>query len=327
MTLRIDLKRLGTVFVVLFFGMAAFPNALRAEQDDPSPPPPAPNSPSQPSQPTPPPPAPSRPSPSPGGVPPAADPEATPQLAPHRPGCATDRDCKGDRVCHAGRCAFPQDAARPASRPGPGEKAQDKKKKKKKKKIFSDRSTVEIGATTGFTYSRQKTNLEYENLDIKTKTKYYTFQLEFYLGYFVAPRFVLGLRLAFPYDKGKDGVGNELSSWGFELAFSPGIAVPVGGRVALYGDFLVGLATRKEKTKIAGTPDITSSEKKLMAQVGGEFGLKIMLGTSALMRIGFRPVYYTGEGEAKSGSAKFVGDASDFRFLVLLGFSAYHVSR
>ena len=227
-------------------------------------------------------------------------------------GCRRDTDCKGSRICHGGTCVYPT-GGRGGETPSDRPRAAGVLPKGGKR--FSDKGTVELGTGVGFLFS--STTMKGEGQ--KAKGQHITFDLNLYFGYFVTNRFVLGVYIGFPISRTKttvSGVSVTQKDINFEFIFAPGIAFPFGRRAVFYLDGLIGVSTGTTETEDTDT-GIT------MGLVGAELGLKFVLVSHLLLRVGFRPSYSFGKSKVQDnfGESKF--DFSGVNIFLNLGLSAF----
>lgn len=227
-------------------------------------------------------------------------------------GCRQDTDCKGNRICHRGRCVYPtggRGAETPTGRPRATGVLPTGGKR------FSDKGTVELGAGLGFLFN--STTMKGEGQ--KLKTQLINFDLTFYVGYFPTNRFVLGVYIGFPISRTKttiSGVSVKEKKIDFEFIFAPGIAFPAGRVAVFYLDGLIGVATGTTQSEDVDTGTT-------LGLVGAELGLKFVLVSHCLLKFGFRPTYMFGKAKTQDnlGEAKF--DFSGANIFLRLGLSAF----
>lgn len=222
-------------------------------------------------------------------------------------GCRTDHDCKGERICQGGLCVFPSRSMTGGDGPDEPPPLRKAPREPAPKGHFSEQGVVELGGGVGLGF--QETRLKQEGYeDFKSSTT--TFRIDAYIGYFVARRFVLGVLVVVPVSRSRMDGYSSTNSWELALVLAPGFAVPIGERVFIYGDALLGFSV--------STQESGGDETKITAgYFGAELGLKLVLGKNYLLRIGFRPAYLVGD----VGGSDMT--ASDLRIGLSLGFSGF----
>lgn len=262
----------------------------------------------------------------PGSTPydPAARPVVRPAPAPYantpKSGCRSDNDCKGVRVCDRGRCEYPRRRLGRTPTYAPVRRYPSRRAvpaPPTRKPGYSNKGTVELGLGVGFQWSETSATFEGDT----TKMKFVRFSLDLYVGYFIADRFKLGLYLSVPFTKTTEtdynGDPHSSSSWEVDVIIAPGFAFPFSPTVFGFVDFLVGVGS------IGGDTGVGDDDNLTMGVVGGEFGLKVALGSHLLMKIGLKPLYLFGKTEVDSYYGNRTIKFNDTRIVLTLGFSAF----
>jgi len=231
-----------------------------------------------------------------------------------RAGCSADTDRKGRRICDRGQCVYPRSSQSRAPVATPNRQYRRYRRAPapmlppRKPGQFAQKGTVELGLGVG---------LQYDEISVSgSSASSMTFNLDAYVGYFVADRFKLGFYFSVPFSKTnmEDYYGDkiELKTWEVDLIGAPGFAFPFGPTVFGFVDFLIGFAVQGG--------DTAYGDNLTMGLVGGEFGVKVLLGKHLIMKIGVKPLYLFGKID---GGYDDDIEVDDVRVLLALGFSAF----
>lgn len=150
---------------------------------------------------------------------------------------------------------------------------------------FAHRGVFEFGGLFGFAYDLWKQH----------EQSRWTVDADLYVGYFVTKYFVVGAHFDLPYRRFKDKQNEEngFSTIEFGLLLAPGFAYGLTPRVFVFVDGLIGPVYVKYKLTEAATDGTIGA-------MGGEVGLKFLLGTNYLVRVSFRPLYHHGRLDMKT---------------------------
>lgn len=236
--------------------------------------------------------------------------------------CRTDVDCGRDKVCREGYCigskrrTAGEEHGRGAAPTIAGGHADSPNRKslkppdKKKKRVFSNKGTVEFGLNGKFRYGKHST--EFEDYD-EIETKSVQFSGELYLGYFLSDYFVFGAFIMSGASWSNPAESTKYTSVYIGGGIVPGLAFPVGDGAAFYVDGILGYGYAKSEF------GSDSSAKTNSVVLGGESGVKIIVGRKILMRIGLRPTYWIGKNKWDEHYTK--ARSTDLYFDFVVGFS------